>query len=142
MSPTAHGSSNGMIEKGRNYLLFDGDCGICTWLATNAAPVVDRAGRYTITPYFSIPEEELKRHGFDYESCTRQIYVVTDRGRVRGGAFALNSFMLSSFPWSIVAALCIALPPLLLLEINGYKLVAVNRERISRMFGLNACRVR
>ncbi|KXK55305.1 MAG: DUF393 domain-containing protein [Chlorobi bacterium] len=127
---------------GKNHLLFDGDCGICTWLATNLCPKMARPGAYSIQPYFSHSEEELKKYGITYDDCDKRLYVITKSGKVFGGAFGVNWFLLTSPPWTLLALPFILLPPLLLLQVIAYKLVAINRHHISRWFGLNACKVR
>lgn len=128
-----------MIELGRRaYLLFDGDCGICSYSA-DWARRQDRRGLFVVEPYQLFPAKELIRFGLTYDDCSREVQVITRRGRVLGGALAVNYFLLKRFPWSILAVLIYAVPVVLLLEIVLYKLVARNRHRISRWFGLKAC---
>ncbi|MBL7988734.1 MAG: DUF393 domain-containing protein [Chlorobi bacterium] len=129
-------------QDGKHHLLFDGDCGICTWIATNICPKIDRKGAYRIEPYFQHSEEALKQYGISYEDCAKRLYVITKSGKHYGGAFGVNWFLLSLPPWTLLALPFILLPPLLLLEILAYKLVAVNRHHISRWFGLTACKLR
>lgn len=126
------------IEAGRDHLLFDGDCGVCTW----SAEVVKRMARrnpFVVEPYQLFPEGELTQFGITYEQCSRAIQVVTRKGRVHRGAFGVNYFLWRQFPWSLLVALIYAIPVLLLLEVIGYRLVAINRARISQWFGLQAC---
>ncbi len=129
------------IEAGRDYLLFDGDCGVCSWLA-EAAKRMDRGRGFTIEPYQVFDENELRRFGIDYEKCSRALQVVTRKGRVYAGAFGVNYFLWRRFPWSLAVFLIYAIPVLLLFEVIGYRIVADNRHRISRWFGLeSACGV-
>lgn len=128
-----------MIDLGkRNYLLFDGDCGICSYSA-EWAKKQDRSGEFIIEPYQRFPEHELIRLGLTYEDCAREVQVVSGRGRVYGGAIAVNYFLLKRFPWMLLVILIYAIPALLLLEVIGYRLVARNRHRVSRWLGLKAC---
>jgi predicted DCC family thiol-disulfide oxidoreductase YuxK len=120
------------------YLLFDGDCGICTYLA-GIARTMDRKGRFIIEPYQAFSELELGRFGITYEKCTKRLYVISRSGRVYPGAFGTNYFLFYKFPWSVIVFLIYLIPPLLLVEIIGYRVVAMNRHRISRWFGLKAC---
>ncbi len=130
-----------MIEPGRDHLLFDGDCGICTQSA-DLVRRLDRAGRFVVVPYQEIPEEELRRRGLDYAACSRALQVVTRRGRVYGGAFGVNYFLWQRWPGRLLVALIYGVPILLLLELIGYRLVAWNRQRLSRLLGLRACQWR
>jgi predicted DCC family thiol-disulfide oxidoreductase YuxK len=131
-----------MIEiENYHYLLFDGDCGICTSFAEMARRI-DRKNQFVIAPYQSYPENELKRWGITYAACTRKMQVISQTGRVHAGAFAFNYFFYHQFPWSLLLIPIYVVPIFLLLEIGGYALIAANRHRISRWLGLKACLVR
>jgi predicted DCC family thiol-disulfide oxidoreductase YuxK len=128
-----------LIEVGsHDYMLFDGDCGICSYSA-EVARRMDREGRFVIEPYQSFPEAGLEKFGISYADCNKRMYVISRRGRVYGGAFGVNYFLFQRLPWSLLVALIYVLPILLLLEIIGYALVAKNRHTLSRWFGLKAC---
>jgi predicted DCC family thiol-disulfide oxidoreductase YuxK len=131
-----------MIKLGNHhYLLFDGDCGICTFFA-DTAKSMDRKGRFMIEPYQNYPEDELKKCGITYVACTRKMQVISKTGRVYSAAFALNYFVYHQFPWSLLLIPIYIVPIFLLFEMAGYAMVARNRHRISRWFGLKACLVR
>ncbi len=131
-----------MIEIGaRDYLLFDGDCGICTYLS-EVGQRMDDQKRFVVEPYQRFPEEELKRFGVTYEKCAKRLYVISRKGHAFGGAFGVNYFLFYRRGWSVLVALIYALPILLLLEMIGYWVVAKNRHRLSRWFGLKACLIK
>ncbi len=130
-----------MIEAGKDYMLFDGDCGICSYAAERAERM-DRRKRFIITPYQGFTEAELAPYGITYADCDHKLQVITGRGRVHAGAFAVNYFLWRQFPWTIVVILVYALPPLLLAEVIGYAIVARYRQDLSRRFGLKACLLR
>jgi predicted DCC family thiol-disulfide oxidoreductase YuxK len=123
---------------GASYLLFDGDCGICSYLA-DVARRIDKKRLFVIEPYQRFRREELERFGISYEKCSRRLYAVSPKGRVYAGTFAVNYFLSKQFPWSVIVVLIYLLPILLLFEVLGYWLVARNRHRISRWFGLRSC---
>ncbi len=125
-----------MIESGKDYLLFDGDCGICTWCSELAKRM---NGQFVVQPYLMFDEAELQEFGIDYESCTKELKVITRQGRAYGGAFGVNYFLWQKVLFRPLVILIYVLPILLLFEVIGYKLVAVNRHRISAWFGLKAC---
>lgn len=128
-----------MIELGRqDYLLFDGDCGICSYTA-EICKRMDQQQQFVIAPYQSVAEEQLRKLGLSYEQCSRAVQVITPRGRVYAGAFAVNYFLWQRLPWSLLVLLLYALPPLLLLELIGYRLIANNRHRLSQWLGMKAC---
>jgi len=126
------------IEAGRDYLLFDGDCGVCSWSA-EAARRMDRGHQFIIEPYQMIDEAELMRFGISYEKCSRAVQVITRKGRVYAGAFGVNYFLWRRFPWSLAVFLIYAIPVLLMFEVIAYRVVANNRHRISQWFGMKAC---
>lgn len=130
-----------MIEAEKNYLLFDGDCGICT-RAAEIARRIDRDSRFIVEPYQAFDERELARFGLNYETCSKAVQVITQRGRVHSGAFGVNYFLWRQFPWSLLVIVIYALPILLLLELIVYRMIADNRHRISAWLGLTACAVR
>ena len=128
-----------MIELGRHdYFLFDGDCGICSYSA-EVCQRMDRRQQFVIMPYQSFAEDELRKFGLSYARCAHAVQTITRRGRVYAGAFAVNYFLWRQFPWSLLVLLIYALPPLLLLELIGYRLIANNRQRLSQWLGMKAC---
>jgi predicted DCC family thiol-disulfide oxidoreductase YuxK len=130
-----------MIEPGQDYLLFDGDCGICTY-SSEVAARIDQAQRFVIKPYQTVPESELQRYGVTYQDCDSKVQVITRQGRVYAGAFAVNYFLWQRPVWRLLVFVIYALPVLLVGEIIGYAIVARNRQRLSRWFGLKACLLR
>ena len=127
------------IEADRDYLLFDGDCGVCSWSA-EIAKRMDR--QFIVEPYQMFDESELTRFGINYEKCSRALQVVTRKGRVYAGAFGVNYFLWRRFPWSLLVFLIYAIPVLLLFEVIGYRIIANNRHRISQWFGMRACLIK
>jgi predicted DCC family thiol-disulfide oxidoreductase YuxK len=121
-----------------HYMLFDGDCGICTAFAQFARGI-DRKQHFVIEPYQKFPEEVLITVGTSSERCARKIHVIARNGRIYTGALALNHFFFYYFPWSIFVVLAYMIPILLLGEIIGYAIVAKHRYYLSRWFGLKAC---
>lgn len=128
-----------MIQPGKDHLLFDGDCGICTWCSDIAKRM---NGQFIVQPYLMFDEAELQRFGISYEDCTKELKVITRQGRAYGGAFGVNYFLWQQPALRPLVILIYALPILLLFEVIGYKLVAVNRHRLSAWFGLKACALR
>ena len=87
-----------MIEIGkRAYMLFDGDCGICTWFA-DLAMRTDVSRCFYVEPYQSVPEPEIQQFGLRHADCARKLRVITRRGTVHSGAFAVNYFFIHYFP--------------------------------------------
>ncbi len=119
-------------------MLFDGDCGICTCFA-DFAMRVDVERRFYIEPFQRIRAEDLEPFGLSHAQCARRLQVISTRGKVYSGAFAVNYFFLHYFPWSVFVGLVYLLPVLLVLEMITYALVARNRQRLSRWLGMKAC---
>ena len=128
-----------MIQLGqRGYMLFDGDCGICTWFA-DLAMRMDVQRFFYVEPYQRVAESEIQAFGIRHADCARRLQLITRRGKVHSGAFAVNNFLVHYFPWKLFVLLLYVVPPLLFLEIIGYELVAKNRTRLSRWLGMKAC---
>jgi predicted DCC family thiol-disulfide oxidoreductase YuxK len=125
----------------KDHLLFDGDCGICTWSA-QLIRRVDPRRQFEIQPYQAYPEAELQRFGISYADCEYELQVITREGRVHGGPFGVNHFFLRFFPWNILVVLIYLIPIFLLIEIIAYRLVAHNRAWLSQKFGMKGCLLR
>ena len=126
---------------GKALLLFDGDCGVCTWIA-QWLERMDRGRRFAIKPHQALSDAQLAAHGTSRDACNRAVRVVTPKGRVLGGSFAINYFFWWRFPWCVAVALIYLLPPILLAEVLVYAWVARNRHRVSRWLGLTECKVK
>lgn len=122
----------------RALVLFDGDCGLCTALALRARDR-DRAARFRIEPYQNWSDAELAGVGLTRARCAGAMQVVSPRGRRYPGALGVNYFLWHAGGWGRLLALLGALPPLLLVEMGVYALVARHRARLSRRLGLAAC---
>ena len=122
----------------RAYMLFDGDCGICTWLA-DLAMRMDVQRFFYIEPYQRVPEPEIQTFGISHAHCAQRLQLITRQGKVHSGAFAVNNFLAHYFPWKLLVVLLYVVPPLLFAEMIGYEIVARNRTRLSRWLGMKAC---
>lgn len=120
------------------YLLFDGDCGICSWSAQQA-PKIDRRKLFVVQPYQSIAETELQNFGITYDQCDKKVHVIARSGKVYRGAFGVNYFCWQFWPWKLLVVLIYAIPIVLVAELIVYAWVARNRHRLSQWFGLKAC---
>ncbi len=120
------------------YLLFDGDCGICSWSA-EWVQKMDRRRLFMIQPYQDIPEAELLKFGITPTQCSQKIQVIARGGRVYQGAFGINYFLWQYWPWKLLVALIYAVPLVLGAELLIYAWVTRNRHRLSQWLGLKAC---
>jgi predicted DCC family thiol-disulfide oxidoreductase YuxK len=121
-----------------NYLLFDGDCGICSYCA-EIFERLDHRQLFRVFPYQDFSEDELRRFGLDYQQCDQKLQVITKRGRVHAGAIGVNYFCWQYFPWSVLVALIYLIPVILVAELIIYRWISRNRHRLSQWFGLKAC---
>lgn len=120
---------------GSALLIYDGGCGVCTRLAGYAARFA--SGReIAFAAFQEIPAAGLAAMGLSRADCERRLRFRAASGRVFGGVFAVNRFLLAAAPpgFGGIAAralvlVCYALPPLLALEWAAYELFARNRAR-------------
>ena len=130
-----------MIELGkRSWILFDGDCGICTWFADRAMRM-DVQRHFYVEPFQRLADADLQPFGLSRADCLRRLQVISRKGTVHSGAFGVNFFFVHYFPWKLLVILLYLVPPLLFTEIVVYELVARNRTRLSRWLGMKACLV-
>lgn len=122
----------------RRYLIYDGDCGICS-ASARWARNWDRAERYRIIPWQGVDPAKLQRLGVDPAACALAVQLVTESGEVLEGARAVNHFLSLRPVGRILVLPAARIPALLRLESSLYRLIARNRHRLSRWFGLDAC---
>jgi len=131
-----------VIELGqKHYVLFDGDCGFCHYSADHIRAMDTGKSRFEVISYQSIPEADLLKFGVTYAACDHQLHVISRRGGVWRGPFAINFIAFHFLPWTILVILLYLFPIFILFEMIGYRLVARYRGRISVWLGLTACRL-
>ena len=118
------------FERGRDYMLWDGDCNFCK-RSKELAQKLDTD--FVYEPYQSFSNEQLKTIGLSHRRCERELKIVTRTGRVFSGAFAVNYFLWRQPKLKILVLLGGVFPLLFLLEVLGYKIVADNRTFFSRL---------
>jgi predicted DCC family thiol-disulfide oxidoreductase YuxK len=125
-------NSHSPFQRGRDTMLWDGDCDFCR-RSKELAQKLDHAG-FVYEPYQSFSDEELKTVRLSRRRCERELKIVTRTGHVFGGAFAINYFLWRQPKLKLLVLLGGAFPLLFLLEVLGYKIVADNRTFFSRLF--------
>ena len=128
-----YAKENHTIERGRAYLLWDGDCSFCRRCVEIAARL-DKQKVFIIAPHQNFSEIELKTVGLNFHRCARELQVVSRSGRTFSGAFAINYFLWQLDQLRVLAVLALLFPILFLVEVLGYKLVASNRMLFSQFF--------
>lgn len=121
-------------------MLFDGDCGICSW-ASDRASSIDGQGRWSVVPYQLWSDTELQPWGLDQVACGRYLRVLMPDGSVHSGIYGIMRFMLDHPQTAALAVGVYLFPPLLWLAGVAYELVARNRREVSVALGMNACKL-
>ena len=112
---------------GKHQVLWDGDCAFCQrsieWIERR------NTGELEFVAYQQAPSsllnEELRR------ACSEAVHVITRDGRILQAADAWL-FMLRAIGWRAVPAV-LETPPFHWLTELGYRIVARNRHRLSRL---------
>jgi predicted DCC family thiol-disulfide oxidoreductase YuxK len=143
-----------MVGVRQRYLIYDGDCGLCEACIGYAARYAryncshrahrtgsqdDPKGRFSLRPYQSFSVEGLAALGLTAADCSRAVQVVTADGRLLAGARGINYFLRQRWVGLLFNLFIYAIPPLFLLELLLYRLVANNRRWLSTRLGLTAC---
>lgn len=120
-------------------VVFDGDCGVCQALAQALADR-DRHRRLRFTAYQRTDLDALSP-GLTREMASCSVYAIAPDGSRWHGARAVFQ-MVRQLPgvWGWIGRIG-ALPPVSVLAEPFYQLVARNRMRLSRWFGLTQCRL-
>ncbi len=121
-------------------LLFDGDCGICSW-ASDRAQSIDSAGRWSVVPYQVWSDNELAPWGLNQQACGEYLRVLLPDGTVHSGIYGIMRFMLDHAKTAPLAVPIYLFPPLLWFVGVVYEFVARNRRAVSLALGMNACKL-
>lgn len=108
----------------RHVLVFDGDCGFCTW----SADVVARwsHGRLDVVPWQRV---DLSPLGLTVDACAQAVQYVDGAGRWSGAAAIAHALMRCRQPGPTVGRL-MQHPRVAPLAERSYRLVAANRHRL------------
>jgi predicted DCC family thiol-disulfide oxidoreductase YuxK len=132
--------SEKVIVMSQPTMLFDGDCGICSW-ASDKAQEIDREGRWSVVPYQVWTDAALAPWGLDQHACGQYLRVLMPSGQVYSGIWGIMRFLADHRSTAIFAVPIYLLPPLTLLAGITYELVARNRRSVSLALGMNACKL-
>ncbi|HZO95242.1 MAG TPA: DCC1-like thiol-disulfide oxidoreductase family protein [Candidatus Baltobacteraceae bacterium] len=124
---------------GEEFVLFDGACGFCTWVARALRKRTAPSPDLRWLPYQRLADDELGRLGTTRERCARAVQYVARDGRAYEGADAFNRWLARRPAGRLAVRLLHALFPLLFAERFGYALVARARAPISAVLGTHAC---
>lgn len=109
-------------------LVYDDDCRFCT----RAARFVARHGVVELVPFSAVTPDQRARLPEDWESCA---HLLTDDAVYSCGAAMERAFELTGLPPAAVLPAARRLPGWTRLREAGYRTVADNRGRLSRLFG-------
>ncbi len=116
---------------------YDDNCGICT-ASCKVLAAVDRFGMIS---FIGNSFTEDFRHDVSPELTQQTIVVFDERTGKRGIRSAGVGMLLRALPFPGPVLSIIGLPGIRAISDLGYRLVASNRTRISRLLGMNACSV-
>jgi predicted DCC family thiol-disulfide oxidoreductase YuxK len=120
-------------------VLFDGDCGICSW-SRDFAERHDRDGKLRLVP-FQLADLDALSPGLTLHEASRMAWFIKPDGTRFGGARCVfEVFKRLDGLWPVLGWLG-ANPVISTLVTPIYWLVANNRHRISARIGLTACAV-
>ncbi len=107
-------------------LVFDGDCGVCTW-SVRAIKKLDRKRRVTAVPY-QMPGVPASA-GLTVEACRRVAWAVTPEGRRYAGAGAVNLVLAAALGTRLPIEIY-GLPGMSHAQDLAYDWIAANRQRL------------
>ncbi|MDA9912828.1 DUF393 domain-containing protein [Candidatus Nanopelagicales bacterium] len=107
------------------YLVFDGDCGFCTW-SVNIAQRWIRPNT-NIVPW---QRADLAALGLTAEQCQQAVQWVAETGDIQAGGRAVAALLQHSpAPWPVLGTFA-SVPGVAQLVDALYRLVAANRYRL------------
>ncbi len=108
----------------RAVLVFDGDCGFCTWSAGRIQRWA--SGSLDVVPW---QRTDLTSLGLTEAQCSEAVQFVDPSGVAAGGAAVARALLLCREPWRSVGRV-LAQPWLAPVVQRGYVVVAANRHRL------------
>ena len=121
----------------KTLLLYDADCGFCSW-SVLWLQRLDRDQRIVVMP--SQTPGILERYGISLENAQHSMHVVSSDGNVKRKGWALHA-ALEPLPWLWPACYLWRIPGFPALADWLYGRLAANRQHISKLLGLQACRL-
>jgi predicted DCC family thiol-disulfide oxidoreductase YuxK len=107
-------------------LIFDGECGFCTWAARWAERRLPPVAG--ISPYQRVPDPSV--YGLTDEEMAAAAYWIDARGRPhRGHLAAAEMFRAIGGAWATLGSL-LTVPPVSWLAAGVYEVVSRNRHRL------------
>jgi len=123
------------IQPGQTWLFYDGDCGFCrscvAWLQAK-----DRTSKLHLVPYQDAPDPPLIPPL--RARAKHSVLTIAPDGEVRTAGRAVLA-VLQDVGWMTPLVKVASLPPLIWLVEVGYRIVAGNRARISRVLARGRC---
>ena len=120
----------------KSYLLWDGDCGVCDYSIRKLAPFLDQ-DKIQIIPYQFADDKICPPH--IRLQCSKAIHFRNENGFFSKAVRALaNALKLSGY---CKLHFMMTLPGFLQFLNFGYFIIARNRKYISKILGLQVCRI-
>jgi len=126
------------VESNSLTVLYDGTCGFCTRQARFAQRIGGIGGKHVRLASTADPRVLERYPNVSREAANRQMYVQEEgTGRRYGGAAAVAR-LLREVPIIGLAGWLYYVPILHQIADGGYRVIARNRHRLSRMLGWQA----
>lgn len=113
--------------EGKNWVLYDGDCGFCRWFIGHCQKTLEKYGFYTAP----LQEQWVgERFGLSEEVLLRDLRLLLDNGQTHQGADAYR-YVMRRIWWAWPLYLITIVPGLRYFVNRAYRVFADNRHRIS-----------
>jgi predicted DCC family thiol-disulfide oxidoreductase YuxK len=115
----------GTADPGTATVVYDGDCGFCTWTARHGQQLLP--ADVTIQPW---QRSDLRALGLTEDAVQDAVQWVPPDGQPRAGHRAIAAWLIASgLPWSVLGRLLL-IPPVGRLAAIGYRVLVRHRHQI------------
>lgn len=138
-----NGTSNASPKWTRDIemiLAYDADCGFCSASVTWLCGLRFREGHTLDVVPYQDPAITAKLPGVDLSHADGGVQLLLPNGVIRRDSDAIGEILVRSIKFATLGR-WILLPGFRIIARIGYRIVARNRRLISRILGMNACRL-
>ncbi len=119
-------------------IIYDGDCGICSYFMQFA----ERKTRKKLSLFPFVTDSLANQYGLQLHELAKVSVIVIENSKIYSHSSALRRIFSYMGLVYKIPALLLAFKPIEKASNILYKYIARNRHKLSKLFGMNACKIK